>query len=103
VPGGSTVSASTDSVLRFYATWWAAAGLLMWKVAAAPERHPAAVRAIAATTFAGGLARSLAARRSGRPHPLFQALTVLELVAPPALLAAQRRLAPDQRESSQGR
>jgi hypothetical protein len=91
VPGGGTVSPSTDSVLRFYATWWAAAGLLMWTVAAAPERHPVAVRAVAATTFAGGLARLLAARRSGRPHPLFQALVVLELTAPPALLAAQRR------------
>jgi hypothetical protein len=103
VPDGDTVSPSTDSVLRFYATWWAGAGVLMWRLAAAPERHPAAVRAVAVTTFVGGLARLLAARHSGPPHPLFRALTVLELVAPPALLAAQRQLAPHQEEPSQGR
>ena len=50
VPDGDTVSPSADSVLRFYATWWAGSGVLMWRLAAAPERHPAAVRAVAATT-----------------------------------------------------
>jgi hypothetical protein len=92
IPGGGAVTASTDSVLRFYAAWWAASGGLMWRVAADPERHPVALRAIAATTFAGGLARLLAMRRSGAPHPLFRVLTVVELVTPPVLLAAQRRL-----------
>ena len=66
VPDGETVSSSTDSVLRFYATWWAGAGVVMWRLADAPERHPAAVRAVAATTFVGGLARLLAARTAGR-------------------------------------
>lgn len=103
VPDGGTVSPSADSVLRFYATWWAGSGVLMWRLAAAPERHPAAVSAVAATTFVGGLARLLAARHSGPPHPLFRALTVLELVTAPALLAAQRQLAPDQQESSHDR
>ena len=103
VPGGGTVSPSADSVLRFYATWWAGSGVLMWRLAAAPERHTPAVRAIAATTFVSGLARLLAARHSGPPHPLFRALTVLELMAPPALLAAQRQLASHQQKSSHGR
>lgn len=103
VPDGGTVSPSTDSVLRFYATWWAGAGVLMWRLAAAPERHPATVRAVAAATFVGGLARLLAARDSGPPYPLFRALTVLELVTAPALLAAQRLLAPDQQESAHDR
>ena len=103
VPDGGAVSPSADSVLRFYATWWAGSGVLMWRLAAAPEQHPAAVRAVAAATFVGGLARILAARHSGPPHPLFRALTVLELVTAPALLAAQRQLAPDQQESSHDR
>ncbi|MFD1534687.1 DUF4345 domain-containing protein [Pseudonocardia aurantiaca] len=93
VPGGGEVAPSTDSVLRFYAAWWVAAGATMWRVAAAPERNESAVRAVAATTFAGGVARLLAMRRSGLPHPLFRALTVVELVTPPVLLALQRRLA----------
>jgi hypothetical protein len=93
VPGGGEVAPSTDSVLRFYAAWWVAAGAAMWCVAAAPERNESAVRAVAATTFAGGVARLLAMRRSGLPHPLFRALTVVELVTPPVLLALQRRLA----------
>ena len=103
VPDGGTVSPSADSVLRYYATWWAGSGVLMWRLAAAPERHPAAVRAVAATTFVGGLARLLAARHSGPPHPLFRALTVLELVTAPALFAAQRQLAHDEQESSHNR
>lgn len=94
MPDGGTVSPSADSVLRFYATWWAGAGLVMWRLAAAPERHPAAVRAVAATTFVGGLARLLAARHSGPPHPLFRALTVLELVADAARRATAARSRP---------
>jgi hypothetical protein len=102
VPGGGTVSPSTDSVLRFYATWWAGAGALMWTVGGAPERHPGAVRAVAAVTFADGIARLLAMRSSRAPHPLFQVLTIVELVAPPVLLAAPRRLQPRGRRASPG-
>jgi hypothetical protein len=87
VPGGGPTTASTDSVLRFYAVWWAAQGPAAWHLARDPQLDERRVRALCATTFLGGLARLAAARASGRPHPLFQVLTVLELTVPPVLVA----------------
>ncbi|RBY74418.1 hypothetical protein DQ239_19810 [Blastococcus sp. TF02-09] len=92
IPGGGPTTASTDSVLRFYAVWWAAQGPAAWSLARDPMLDEGRVRVLAGTTFAGGLARIAAMRASGRPHPLFQALTVVELLAPPLLLAARRRV-----------
>ncbi|WP_226355212.1 DUF4345 domain-containing protein [Pseudonocardia sp. ICBG601] len=91
IPGGGTATASTDSVLRFYATWWGGSGIAMLAAAREPNPSTAVVRGVAAATFVGGLARLAAARRSGRPHPLFQALTVIELLTPPALLLARQK------------
>lgn len=91
IPGGRPIDASTDSVLRFYGVWWAATGAGLLRAAAAPERHRRFIRCAAAAMFAGGAARAGAWRESGTPHPLFQALTAVELAAAPALLAAQHR------------
>jgi len=92
IPGGAPTVPSNDSVLRFYAVWWAALGPAAWSLARDPALHEGRVRALCATTFLGGLARVAAMRASGRPHLLFQALTAFELMAPPLLLAARRRL-----------
>lgn len=92
VPGGGRVSASTDSVLRFYAVWWAALGPVMAHLATRPPRERQKLTAVAALIALGGLARLLAAVQSGLPHPLFRALTVAELTAPPLLMLWQRRL-----------
>ena len=93
IPGGGKVPASVDSVLRFYAVWWAACGVALLRAAPHVERETAAVQSACATMFLGGVARLLAARSSGRPHPLFQTLTVVELVTTPALVGWQRSLA----------
>ncbi len=95
IPGGAPTVASNDSVLRFYAVWWAAQGPAAWAVARDPGLDEARVRALSATTFLGGLARLAAARASGRPHPLFRALTAVELLLPPLLVAARSRLGPE--------
>jgi hypothetical protein len=94
IPGGAPTAASNDSVLRFYAVWWAAQGPAAWRLARDPYLDHQQLRTVAAATFLGGLARLAAARASGRPHPLFQALTVTELLLPPVLLAV-RRMVPD--------
>ena len=91
VPGGAATAASNDSVLRFYAVWWAAQGPVMWRLARDPGLDGRAVRSVCATTLVGGLARLQSMRTTGRPHPLFQALTVVELLAPPVLLVLHRR------------
>jgi hypothetical protein len=92
IPGGAPTVASNDSVLRFYALWWAAQGPAAWRLARDPVIDRTRLRALCATTFLGGLARVAAARASGRPHPLFQALTAVELLGPPALLALRARM-----------
>lgn len=92
IPDGAPTVASNDSVLRFYAVWWAAQGPLLWRLARDPDINEDTLRTLCATTFVGGLARVAAARHSGRPHALFQALTVAELVAPPALFALRQRM-----------
>ena len=91
IPGGAPTVGSNDSVLRFYAVWWAAQGPVAWRLARDPDLDERALRSVCATTFSGGLARLAAARTSGRPHVLFQALTVVELLLPPVLLTLRRR------------
>jgi hypothetical protein len=91
IPGGAPTVASNDSVLRFSAVCWAAQGPVMWRLARDPGLDQRALRSVCATTLVGGLARLLSARTRGRPHPLFQALTVLELLLPPVLLVLRRR------------
>ncbi len=91
IPGGAPTAPSNDSILRFYAVWWAAQGPAAWAVARDPDLDERRLRSLCATMMLGGLARLAAARESGRPHPLFQALTAMELLVPPVLLALRRR------------
>lgn len=93
IPGGAPTAASNDSVLRFYAVWWAAQGPAAWHLARDPDLDQRRLRAVCVTTFLGGLARLAAMRASGRPHPLFQALTATELLLPPVLIGLRRHVA----------
>lgn len=92
VPGGAPVAPSVDSVLRFYAVWWAALGPVLWHLAPRVDQDRGVLAAVCGATFLGGTARALAATQSGPPHPLFRTLTIAELTAPPALLLWQRSL-----------
>jgi hypothetical protein len=64
-----------------------------WRLAHDPGLDEGQLRAVCVTTFLGGVARLAAVRTSGRPHPLFQALTVTELLVPPVLLHLRRTMA----------
>lgn len=90
IPGGTAPGPSTDSVLRFYAVWWAAQGPVMWRLARQPRPPWGSLASVLVPTFLGGLARLAARRRSGPPHPLFRALTAAELVLPPLMLELRR-------------
>lgn len=91
IPGGAPAAASKEGVTCFYAVWWASQGPVIWRLSRSPDLPPIQLQAVCATTFLGGLARLAAARRAGRPHPLFQALTIAELVLPPVLIIARGR------------
>lgn len=90
IPGGQPGSASTDSVLRFYAVWWAAQSIPLLRLAADPDLPAGELQRLSGLTFLGGVARLAAVQQSGRPHPLFLALTVVELVVPPVLVRFRR-------------
>lgn len=92
IPGGAPGATSNDSVMRFYAVWWAAQGPTLWRLSRSPDLPQDDVDAACLLTFLGGLARLGSRRQVGAPHPLFQALTVSELVLPPVLMILRRRL-----------
>jgi hypothetical protein len=92
IPGGAPTVASNDSVLRFYAVWWAAQGPAFWRVARQVPDSAGSLVALSTLTFVGGVARLAAARTSGWPHPLFRVLTAVELAVPPLLVVWERRL-----------
>jgi hypothetical protein len=92
IPGGATGAASNDSVMRFYAVWWAAQGPALWRLSSSPGLPREKIDALCLTIFLGGLARLASLRQVGAPHFLFKALTVSELVLPPVLVVLRRRL-----------
>jgi len=93
VPGRSPeVAPTVDSSLRYANVFKLAWGVTVWSQLRRVERSPAATGSLA-TLFVGGLARLRSWRQIGRPHPVSIVAVALELVAPPALLAWQRRVA----------
>ena len=71
--------ASLDSELRFYAAWYAVAGVLMHRAANDEALDRALRPLIAAGWGTAALSRVLSARRIGRPDRLFLALGGAEL------------------------
>ena len=91
IAGEDAANASVESELRFYAAFYVAYGLAALRVAPRADRDGAAVQALAAALFF--LARASGWLAVGRPHPLHRGLLVIELAAPPAIVAWQKRLA----------
>lgn len=100
VPGGATddpnatVTASLDSEYRFVNLFWLAAGILLWFTLRQPEKRADVTRALLGLAALGGLPRLLSLARTGAPHPVFRAATVLELVIVPLVIVWHRRVFP---------
>ena len=93
VPGGSpAVNATVDSSLRYANVFKFALGPVIWSQLPRIERSPALTWSFV-TLFAGGVARIRSWQQNGRPHPVSVMAIALELIAPPALIAWQRRVA----------
>jgi hypothetical protein len=86
IPNGGAAPASVDSELRFYAAWYAAAGVVLLRAARRLDSHGATVRAVSAVFFLGGCARVLSIIVVGTPHPLFVVLMAIELAIPAIVL-----------------
>jgi Domain of unknown function (DUF4345) len=93
IAGQGTANPSVESELRFYAAFYVAYGAAVLQVAPRADRDPAAVRALAGALFLAGLARAGGWIAVGRPHALQRGLLVIELAAPPLVVAWQRRVA----------
>ncbi len=92
IPGSIPVNTTMDSEDRFYATLFAAYGVAVLWCIGDIERKSRCVSFLAATCFAGGLARVLSILAVGPPNRFFLAMTGLELVIPPFMVLMQARI-----------
>lgn len=92
IAGQRTANPSVESELRFYAAFYVAYGVVALHVAPRADRDTAAVRALAGALFMAGLARAGGWLAVGRPHGLQRGLLVVELAAPPLVVAWQGRV-----------
>lgn len=91
--GQDVANPSVESELRFYAAFYVVYGVVALRVAPRADRDTAAVRALAGALFLAGLARAGGWLAVGTPHGLQRGLLVIELAAPPLIIASQARLA----------
>ena len=92
IPGGGSLPPSVESELRFFATWWLAAGVFVAWVRRDLERRGRELRAFLALVVLAGIARALAWADAGRPDTLFVVLMVIELVLPPLVAVWHARV-----------
>ena len=93
--GGDTASASVDSELRFYAAWYAGAGLLLLATVRRVESEGKRIRAVCAVLLLAAIGRVLSIADVGRPHVIQLLLMVIEfaipvIVVPWQILVARR-------------
>ena len=92
VPGGSPdVTPTVDSSLRYANAFKFAVGPVIWSQLGQVERSQSVTYALS-SIFVGGLVRLRSWQQRGRPHSVTVAAILLELVAPPLLIAWQRRI-----------
>lgn len=106
VPDSAGASASVDSEMRFYAVWYAAAGLIVLRAARRVEASAGTIRGLAAGFFVAGCARVISWVVVGRPHDLQLVLLVLELALPLILVpwqSAVARATPSERNRASAR
>ena len=80
--GAETVSATVDSEMRFYAVWYAGAGLMLLRSARRLEAEAWMIRGIAWALFVAGCSRGLSWLIVGQPHLLTKVLMAIELALP---------------------
>jgi hypothetical protein len=86
VVGAEGVSGTVDSEMRFYAVWYAAAGVLLLRAVARVESERRTIAAIAVLFFIAGCSRALSWLVVGRPHMLAVVLMGIKLALPFVLL-----------------
>ena len=94
LPGDSSeVMATLDSEYRFINAFWFSIAPIIWSTLPRVEKETTKLRLIMGVVFAGGLARLISRRRTGRPHPVFLGAIAIELAGMPVMAVWQNRLA----------
>ena len=95
VPDPGALRPTVDSEMRFFAVWYAAAGLLLLRSVSTPEGEFDYIRIVSGAFFLAGCARGLSWAVVGAPHASQKILMAIELVLPlvilPWLAAVRRR------------
>jgi Domain of unknown function (DUF4345) len=91
--GGSAVNPTSDGEDRFYAGLFGCYGVALLWCARGVERKQVYVNVLAAVLLVGGIGRLVALIVVGPPDPFFVAMLVLELVLPPLMVLAAKRVA----------
>ena len=99
VPDTGDPSASVDSEVRFFAAWYAAAGVVLLSTLPRVESAGRVIRTVGAVFFVAGCARLLSLIVVGRPHTLFLVLMVVEMVLPVIIVPWQTSVARSQSRS----
>ena len=86
LPGIETVSPTVDSELRYYAAWYAAAGVAVLWSARAIESRGLVIRLVCAALFVGACGRLISLLTVGTPHVLSLVLMGLEFAIPVIVL-----------------
>lgn len=82
IVGADGASAVVDSELRFYAIWYAVAGVVLWRALPTIEKDKWLIRTISIAFFAAGCARALSWFVVGRPHGFQIVLMSVEIALP---------------------
>lgn len=90
LPGDEHATPSADSNYRFFAASWLAVGVAL--LTTIKNNSQVIIRAVAATVFAGGLARLISLATAGAPQAMIYGLLTIELVVPPLLVLWHHRL-----------
>lgn len=94
---GGHVSANVDSELRFFAAWYAGAGVLLLWVRTRVERETAVIRGVCAFLFLAAVGRVVSIISVGVPHTAFVALMIVEFAIPAIVIPWQAAVAAGER------
>ena len=98
IPGSPDAAPSVDSELRFFAAWYVAAAVAIFRAARNPEESRDAIRLVGAAFFLAASGRLISLVVVGRPHVQFIILMVIEFLLPIVLIPWQAAVARGQTE-----
>jgi hypothetical protein len=89
----NNVSPNVDSEMRFFAAWYAGAGLLLLRAARRPESEGRMIRGLCGVLLVSALGRLLSLVKVGKPHPVFRFLMGVEFAIPVVVVPWQAKVA----------